>query len=97
MILQIQTTINWESIKNKKRILALENNRQEIKTRVSHTYNVGDKSLITSYRGNVRRKLEQPNEVPYEILEVHDNGTVNIWRNTYSEKINTRRLNPYKD
>ena len=58
----VQTTINQESIKSGKKTLALEKNKRENKTKVSHTYNVGDKVLITTYKRGVRRKLSQPKE-----------------------------------
>ena len=62
-----------------------------------HTYNIGDKVVLITKKRGVTAKLSQPDEGPYEILDVHKNGTVKIRRGLYDENINIHRLKPYQE
>ena len=43
------------------------------------------------------RKAEDKNVGPYVITQVHTNGTVRIQRGNISERLNIRRLIPFKE
>ena len=95
MIFRTQIIIDWESIKAKKRNIAQYNNQRENKARIDHNYKVGDKVLIIIKADEIKAKLQQRTEGPYEIRKIFNNGTVKIFRNTYEEIINIRRIRPY--
>ena len=43
----------------------------------------------------IKRKYEWKHEGPYEIIQTHTNGTVVIQRESFTERINIRRLTPF--
>ena len=45
----------------------------------------------------MKAKLNERTEGPYQVLNVFDNGTVKIRRDTYDEIINIRRIKPYNE
>ena len=94
MILNIKHTANWEYIKQQKQKRINENNSQENKKRIAHTYKVGDKILLN--RGT-KNKYESPYAGPYTILKVYDNGTVQLQMNSITDVVNIRRVMPFKD
>jgi hypothetical protein len=67
----------------------------ENKNRVDHDYKIGDKVLL--YRDGILRKAESPTEGPYNIIEVYSNGTVKIQRGIVQERLNIRRIKPFKE
>jgi len=68
----------------------LEANRR----RISYDYQPNDEVLILTYKPD---KLEPRATGPYRIDRVHTNGTVSIRRtNQLIERINIRRLRPYR-
>jgi purine nucleoside permease len=72
------------------------NNRRENRARVDHTYNVGDKILLS--KEGKQRKLHAPREGPYQITAVYDNGTIEIQKSqAVKERVNIRRVIPYFD
>ena len=65
--------------------------------RVPHTYHVGDLVLIRrDVGGEILGKLAKPTHGPYNVEQVYANGTVRINRGRFSERINIRRLLPYR-
>ena len=76
---------------------AIANNAKENRKRLEHEYQIGDLVLIVDkpYERNKKAKLSTPTEGPYEIIQVHNNGTVRIRRGNYDEDISIRRLRPY--
>ena len=95
MIFQARVIVDWEAIKQKKRALREHNNIRENRSRIAHTYQVGDKVLITLKADEIKNKLQNRAEGPYEITKTYPNGTVKIQKNTYEEIINMRRIKPY--
>ena len=74
----------------------LLSNETENKSRLPHTYQVGDKVLILLKANNeILPKMAQPTKVPYTIERVYHNGVVKVRRGSYSENIHIRRLKPY--
>ena len=67
--------------------------RLRISTDFPTIINFGDKVLIV--KKGIIRKIEDPNEGPYTITQVHTNGTVRIQRGAISERLHIRRLHPY--
>jgi hypothetical protein len=64
--------------------------------RVDYDYKIGDKVLVT--QEGILRKAESPySKEPWTITTVHMNGTIRIQRGTQSERINIRRVIPFKD
>ena len=85
-------------------LLALQNMRQrkiqinlikQNKKRWNYDYKVGQKVLI---KNKGHRKMEAPTEGPFTIVQVYTNGTVALQRrNNVLERINIRRLSPFKE
>ena len=92
MIWNISHVANWQYIKERKQQRINENNKNENKKRREHDYQVGEKILLN--RPNPR-KLETPREGPYEIIQVHSNGTVTIRKGTVDKRINIRQIQPF--
>ena len=67
---------DWQFIKQRKQKLIAQNNIRENKTRVAHTYNVGDNAVIKA--GVQRKHGENPCVGPYRVTHVCDNGTVRL-------------------
>ena len=79
----------------KKQALIDKNTQHENNRRIQHHYKVGDMVLLE--KPGIIPKLESPCDGPYEILEVYDNGTVQIKVNgAVKERVNLRRLTPFK-
>ena len=92
MIFNITHKVNWELIRQRKQAVIQKNNSRENSKRIPHEYHAGDKVMLhlgTEY------KHEQPYHGPYEIREVHSNGTVTIQKGASTEKVNIRRLQPF--
>ncbi len=91
---------DWRYIKERKQKLIVQNNRRENKNRLDHTYQVGDKVLVsTDYN---RKHGKDLYEGPHEVTRVNDNGTVQLSQVTKNGGVvlqtwNIRNLTPYKD
>ena len=94
MIFNIKHTANWEYIRTRKQDLINKNNQRENTKRIPHNYSVGDKILLIKGTEN---KYEQPNSGPHPILQVFQNGTVEIQKGAVTEVVNIRRIIPYVD
>jgi hypothetical protein len=92
MIFNIKHAANWEFIQKRKQQLIEKNNDAENAKHIPHTYNIGDKVLI---RRGTENKYEAPNEGPYYITKVSDNGTVCLKVNNVEDTYNIWRLTPY--
>ena len=90
------TQINWkELLKGKQETIDKANIKENARRRY-YDYKVGDKILILNTASH-KGKLEPTvlSEGPWEIVQVHTNGTVSILRNTYIERMNIRRIRPF--
>ena len=98
MIMQMHINIDWEKLKRKRIIATKKNNLRENKNRIDHEYQIGEQILIVRKRSdrNTQQKLNLPTEGPYCITKTFKNGTVEIDRKGYLERINIRRIKPYR-
>ena len=96
-ILNIQFDANWNFIKARKQAIIRKNNQNENSKRINHTYNIGDKVLCVN---DNQRQAKFGHELwagPYRIQAVNDNGTVTLKMGSVIDKINIRRIKPYRE
>ena len=98
-LLNVSFEANWQYLKDQKQKRILHNNKRENKTRLDHTYSVGDKVMI---RLNPNRKHSTDTyKGPYDVTGVNDNGTVTLTQVTnggaVSQTWNIRQLEPCMD
>ena len=95
-LLNVSFLADWQYIKERKQNLILQNNKRENKTRMDHTYKVGDQVMIEA---DPSRKLEGARFVgPFTVSQVCDNGTAKLTKATargaVSQTWNIRNLRP---
>lgn len=95
MIFDVEHQANWENIRLRKQRIINKSNEAENAKRHDHDYEIGDKVLLA--KDGIIRKTELPQEGPYEIVQVHTNGTVRIQRGAVRERLHIRRLTPFKE
>ena len=93
MLFDIPYLADWTDIGRRRQQQIDNSNALENKRRLSYDYKVGDKVLIV--KKGIIRKVEDPNEGPYTITQVHTDGTVRIQRGAISERLHIRRLHLY--
>ena len=93
MLFDIPYLADWTEIGKRRQALVDQNCLRENKRRIDFDYAVGQKVLVL--KDGILRKTEDKNVGPYDITQVHTNGTVRIQRGTVSEQINIRRITPY--
>ena len=93
MLFDIPYLADWVTIGRRRQEQVDKSNTLENKRRLDYDYKVNDKVLII--KKGIIRKVEDPNEGPYTITQVHTNGTVRIQRGAISERLHIRRLHPY--
>ena len=94
-ILNTKFEANWQIIKQRKQNLINKNNQRENAKRIPHQYQIGDKVLL--HLGDVKSKFAPQYEGPYEIVSVHNNGTVHIRKGPVTERVNIRIIHPYNE
>jgi hypothetical protein len=94
MIYNLKSITDYERLRARKEKFIKLANEMENKNRVEYDYKIGDKVLL--YRDGILRKAESPTEGPYNIIEVYTNGTVKIQRGIVQERLNIRRIKPFK-
>ena len=92
MIFDVQHTANWEFIRQRKQEIINKNNQRENSKRRPHKYQEGDQILV---RKGTENKYEQPQEGPFVIQQVFNNGTVQIQKGAVTETINIRQAIPF--
>ena len=93
MLLNIPVTVDWEMVRQRRRAKITYNNERETARRRSKDYQIGEQVLVINHS---RRKLAPKAIGPFEIDQVHANGTVTIQRaGGVFERINIRRIRPY--
>jgi len=95
MLLPIQLKTDWARIRQRKQDVINANNKKENAKRIEHEYRVGEKVLLE--KPGLISKLSAPRTGPYRITETYANGTVRIQRGIVNERVNIRRLTPYKE
>ena len=96
-ILNIQFDANWNYIKARKQAMIRKNNQNENAKRINHQYKQGDKVLCAN---DTQRQAKFGKELwagPYTIRTVNDNGTVTLKMGSIIDKVNIRRIKPYKE
>ena len=94
MIIPTDITVDWQAIRNHRIQRIQRDNQRENRTRVHHTYNVGDYVYLRN--DNERRPVHaRTNFGPYRIVEVRNNGTLVIRKSSnYLETVHIRRVSP---
>ena len=93
MILPIQLKADWGAIALRKQNIINQSNKQENRTRIAHNYKTGDHVLLE--RPGIINKMSRPCTGPYEVLQVHTNGTLTLKKGVFTHKVNIRRVTPY--
>ena len=95
MILPIKFKTDWALIEQRKQKSIDQSNANENKKRIKHDYQVGDKVLL--HKTGILSKLTIPYKGPYEVVQVHTNGTVVIQKGVVRERVNIRRIVPFHE
>jgi hypothetical protein len=86
LIVQTNHIAHWQIIKNRKQKSIDRNNERENVKRVDYDYKVGDPN-----------KMEQPQEGPYPIMQVHTNGTVTLQKGNVTPRYNICQIVPFQE
>ena len=95
MLLLVQLKRDWARIRQHKQDIINVNNRKENAKCIEHEYRVGEKVLLE--KPGLISKLPAPHTGPNWITHTYNNGTVRVQRGIVNERINIRRLIPYKE
>ena len=79
-------------IRQKKQQMINKNNLRENSKRIPYNYETGQKVLLKT---GTEYKWEKPQEGPYKILEVFENGTVRLQKGPVTDVVNIRRILPF--
>jgi hypothetical protein len=93
MFLPISFEANWAKIQQRRQKEIDRNNERENRSRILHNYQVGDKVLLD--KPGILRKMTVPRQGPYQVEQVHTNGTIRIRRGAISDRVNIRRVTPF--
>ena len=95
MILPIKFKADWALIEQQKQLSINNSNQRENKSRIQHVYKVGDKVLLQ--KPGLLRKMTIPYSGPYEVQRVFTNGTMSIINGAVIQRVNIRRVIPYRE
>ena len=97
MIFPTSYAVNWNRIHQRKNNQVRRDNHKENSKRKPYRYRVGDKILIRrdGSDGEIVPKLARPTQGPYRVTRTFTNGTIEIQRRNYRERINIQRVRPY--
>ena len=94
MILKIPLLADLELLRQRRQALIDEQLIRSNRRRISHDYQPNDEVQILTYKAG---KLDPRASAPFRIVRIHTNGTVTLQRTPLvTERINIRRLRPYK-
>ena len=93
MFLPISFEANWAKIQQKRQKEINRNNERENRSRILHNYQVGEKVLLD--KPGLLRKMTVPRQGPYQVEQVHTNGTIRIRRGAISERVDIHRVTPF--
>ena len=96
MLLDIPYVANWLLLREGRQQKVDSNLQRANNQRVNHDYAIGDLVYELVRRSNdVTQKLETFYRGPYEVVQVHSNGTLTIRRNPQlTDRIHIRKLRP---
>ena len=93
MIFHKTVVANWELIQSRRRAQQTKDKIRENRSRTNYQYKVGDSvRIVTTVRERRGKLFGHEHKGPYDIVAVHNNGTVDIKRGNFKERINIRRL-----
>ena len=97
MLFDIKFSPNWENIRKRKRAQTLKDNERENSQRKHHIYKIGDKVLLKKDHLKIIRKMEFRNEGPFQVTQVHKNGTLTITDegSGVTTTLHLRRVRPF--
>jgi len=95
MLLPIAFKADWARIAQQKQKRIDDSNERENRTRQPYDYKVGDKVLLAV--PGIKGKLSTPRTGPYEVTQVHTNGTLHIRKGVVTQRVNIRRVTPYHE
>jgi hypothetical protein len=95
MFLPVKFVADWTRIRMQKQARINQSNERENKSRNHHVYTRGDRVLLTT--PGILPKVKAPRTGPYRVENVYDNGTVTIRNGPVNQRVNIRRLTPYKE
>jgi hypothetical protein len=93
MFLPITFVADWTRIHQQRKKVMEKSNQQENAKQIPHKYRRGDKVLLTT--AGKLPKLKSPRTGPYEVVDVHSNGTVTIKKGNVERLVNIRHVQPY--
>jgi hypothetical protein len=93
MLLPVKFVADWARIRTSKQKRIDESNKQENSRRIAHEYRVGDRVLLTT--PGLQSKVKAPRTGPYNVVNVHNNGTVTLRKGHVQQRVNIRRISPY--
>ena len=82
----------WASARLRKQKLIRNGATKESKGRVQRGCKIGDKVLYT--KPGILPKMEQPREGPFEVKQVHANGTLAAEKGAATGRASTRNASP---
>ena len=95
MFLNIPLIADWHAVTKRREHLVNENLMRENKKRRRHDYAIDQRVLKKRYKPT---KLGPRTSGPYRVTQTHVNGTITIdFRQGVTERINIRRVIPYKE
>ena len=98
MFFPTQYVANWPQIRMRRQEQIDKATNRENQKRKSHDFKVGDLVLLRNdgSDGAVIPKLERPTLGPFEVTRVFVNGTLELHRRGFRERVNIRRVIPYR-
>jgi pyruvate kinase len=91
--IDLSFTTNFKELLNKKQKASDLNVDRENHKRVKYDYKVND--LILLDQGTVQRKLVPKRDGPYQVIRVYSNGTLQIRKGIYVQRVSIRKCVPY--
>ena len=94
MLMNIPFQADLQAIQQRCQLIVDSNLRKANNRRISHDYQVNDQVLIKEIEPD---KLSERATGPYQVRQVHSNGTLTIQiKPNVTQRINIRRVKPYK-
>ena len=84
---------HWRYIADNRKRRLLKNNESKNRSRIDHTYKVGDLVLVN--RDILQRKYLPKRDGPFTIKNIYSNGLVKVQKGAVAQKLSIRRLVPY--
>ncbi len=96
MLFNIPFVADWNKIGEYRQSLTNHSNQCKKAQCIDSAYKVGDKVLVMK-EGILRKAESNYGKEPWTITTVHTYGTIRIQCGTRTERLNTRRVMPFKD